>query len=65
MQGKLQTANCEENMRKLLKIPLTTEQFFQVFEKYNQTIFPMQIVLILVAIASVAPEYFILEARNQ
>jgi hypothetical protein len=49
----LQTANCEENMRKLLTIPLTTEQFFQVFEKYNQTIFPMQFVLILVAMASV------------
>jgi hypothetical protein len=41
-------------MRKLLKIPLTSEQFFQVFEKYNQTIFPMQVVLILVAITSVA-----------
>jgi hypothetical protein len=41
-------------MRQLLKIPLTTEQFFQVFEKYNQTIFPMQVVLILVALASVA-----------
>ena len=34
-------------------IPFTTEQFFWVFEKYNQTIFPMQVVLILVAIASV------------
>ncbi|MEA5549611.1 DUF6064 family protein [Anabaena cylindrica UHCC 0172] len=37
-----------------LGIPFTTEQFFQVFEKYNQTIFPMQFALILVAIASVA-----------
>ncbi len=35
-------------------MPFTTEQFLQVFEKYNQTIFPMQFVLILVAIASIA-----------
>ena len=33
-------------------IPFTPKQFFQVFEKYNQTIFPMQFLLILVAIAS-------------
>lgn len=30
-------------------IPFTTEQFFWIFEKYNQAIFPMQFVLILVA----------------
>lgn len=34
-------------------MPFTPEQFFQVFEKYNQTIFPMQIVLILAALAAV------------
>ncbi len=33
-----------------LGIPFTTEQFFLVFEKYNQAIFPMQFVLILVAV---------------
>jgi Family of unknown function (DUF6064) len=32
-------------------IPFTPKQFFQVFEKYNQTIFPMQFLLILMAIA--------------
>jgi Family of unknown function (DUF6064) len=34
-------------------MPFTTEEFIRVFEKYNQTIFPMQFVLILVAIPSV------------
>ena len=34
-------------------MPFTTEQFFRVFEKYNQTVFPMQFLLISVAIASV------------
>jgi hypothetical protein len=32
------------------KIPFTTEQFLQVFEKYNQAIYPFQFVLTLVAI---------------
>ena len=35
------------------KIPFTTEQFLQVFEKYNQAIYPFQFVLILVAIVTV------------
>ena len=34
-------------------MPFTTEQFFRVFEKYNQTVFPIQFLLILVAIASI------------
>jgi hypothetical protein len=63
MEGELEAVNCEENMRKLLiaatldeqiGIPFTTEQFIQIFEKYNQTVFPMQFVLILVAIVSVS-----------
>ena len=33
-------------------MPFTTEQFFQVFERYNQSVFPMQIVLILAALAA-------------
>jgi hypothetical protein len=32
------------------KIPFTTEQFIQAFEKYNQAIYPFQFVLILVAV---------------
>jgi Family of unknown function (DUF6064) len=35
------------------RIPFTTEQFLQVFEKYNQAIYPFQFALILVAIATV------------
>lgn len=34
-------------------MPFTTEQFLRVFEKYNQTIFPMQFVLTLVRIVAV------------
>jgi Family of unknown function (DUF6064) len=34
-------------------IPFTTEQFFQVFEKYNQAIYPIQFVLILVAVVAI------------
>ncbi len=35
------------------KIPFTTEQFLQIFEKYNQALYPFQFALILVAIATV------------
>lgn len=34
-------------------MPFTIEQFFQVFEKYNKNVFPMQIVLILMALAAI------------
>ena len=34
-------------------MPFTTEQFFQVFERYNQSVFPIQIVLSLAALAAV------------
>ena len=37
-----------------LRIPFTTEQFIQILEKYNQTVFPMQFVPILVALISVS-----------
>ncbi len=35
------------------KIPFTTEQFLQVFEKYDRAIYPFQFALIIVAIATV------------
>jgi Family of unknown function (DUF6064) len=35
------------------KIPFTIEQFFQVFEKYNQAIYPIQFGLILVAVVTI------------
>lgn len=34
-------------------MPFTSEQFFQVFEKYNQAIFPMQFALVWAAAAAV------------
>jgi hypothetical protein len=36
-----------------MKIPFTTEQFFAVMEKYNLTLFPAQIVILLLGIMSV------------
>jgi hypothetical protein len=34
----------------ITEIPFTTKQFLQVFEKYNQAIYPIQFALILIAI---------------
>ncbi len=34
-------------------MPFTAEQFFRVFEKYNDAVFPIQIFLILTAVAAV------------
>jgi hypothetical protein len=45
---KLILDNGEEDMNN--SIPFTIEQFFQVFEKYNQAIYPTQFALILVAV---------------
>jgi hypothetical protein len=36
-----------------MKIPFTTEQFFEIIEKYNSAIFPVQFILILLGILSV------------
>lgn len=36
-----------------MKIPFTTEQFFEVIEKYNLAVFPAQLVLLLLGILSV------------
>jgi hypothetical protein len=33
-------------------MPFITEQFFRVFDTYNQTIFPVQFLVILVTIAN-------------
>jgi Family of unknown function (DUF6064) len=44
--------NGKENMSN--SIPFTIEQFFQVFEKYNQAIYPIQFLLILVAVVVIS-----------
>jgi len=36
-----------------MKTPFTTEQFFSVFEKYNHTVFPAQVILILLGIFAI------------
>jgi len=36
-----------------MKIPFTTEQFFEIIEKYNVALFPLQLVIILLGILSV------------
>ncbi len=36
-----------------LRIPFATEQFIEIFEKYNKTVFPTQFALISVAIVAV------------
>ena len=35
-----------------MSLPFTIEQFFSVFEKYNLSVWPMQIVLVLIAIVA-------------
>jgi len=36
-----------------MKVPFTTEQFFNVFEKYNSTMFPVQIVILVLALTGI------------
>lgn len=36
-----------------MKLPFTSEQFFDVFEKYNLSVWPMQVVLLCMAMLSV------------
>lgn len=44
-----------------MKIPFTTEQFFDIIEKYNSAIFPVQFILILLGILSV----FVLHSKKK
>jgi len=37
-----------------MNIPFTTEQFFEVFARYNDSVWPMQVILYLLALAAVA-----------
>ncbi len=36
-----------------MKLPFTSEEFLNVFADYNQTVFPMQVVLFLLALAAI------------
>lgn len=45
-------------------IPFTIKQFFQVFEKYNQAIYPIQFALILVAVVAIVLAASRIPSRN-
>ncbi|MGB8815691.1 MAG: DUF6064 family protein [Minisyncoccia bacterium] len=36
-----------------MKLPFTIEQFLKVFEQYNLSVFPMQLVLLILAAVSI------------
>lgn len=44
-----------------MKIPFTTVQFFEIIEKYNQAVFPIQIILIILGILTL----FILHSKSK
>ncbi len=48
-----------------MKIPFTTEQFFNIIEKYNSTLFPFQIVILLLGIVCLLIFHTKSAARNQ
>lgn len=43
-----------------MKMPFTTEQFFNAFEKYNITMYPAQVIILLLALAGI----FLLHSKN-
>jgi hypothetical protein len=43
-----------ERMASLMSIPFSVEQFFAVFAKYNQSVWPMQVILNLPAVAAIS-----------
>jgi hypothetical protein len=48
-----------------MKIPFTTEQFFEIIEKYNLAVFPTQLIVILLGILSVILLHLKKESKNQ
>lgn len=44
-----------------MKTPFTTEQFFEIFEKYNSGVYPVQIVLLVLGVVAV----FLLHSRSK
>jgi len=48
-----------------MKTPFTTEQFFEVFEKYNLAVFPGQIILLAMGIAALLLIHSHKEYRNR
>ncbi len=48
-----------------MKIPFTTEQFFEIIEKYNLSVFPAQLIVILLGILSVILLHSKKESKNK
>jgi len=48
-----------------MKIPFTTEQFFEIIEKYNLAVFPAQLIVILLGILSVILLHSKKESKNK
>jgi hypothetical protein len=45
-----------------MKTPFTIEQFFRVFENYNSSVFPMQLIFIVFGVAAIIliPKYLLI-----
>lgn len=48
-----------------MKIPFTTEQFFEVIEKYNLGVFPVQLIVVLLSIISIILLHSKKESKNK
>ncbi len=48
-----------------MKTPFTIDQFFEIFEKYNSSVFPFQIIIIIIGIATVFLIHSSKEIRNK
>ena len=48
-----------------MKLPFTTEQFFNVIEKYNLTMFPLQLIILLLGIICIFLLHSKLSAKDK
>ncbi|SFN80150.1 DUF6064 family protein [Salegentibacter flavus] len=48
-----------------MKIPFTTEQFFEIIEKYNLAVFPVQLIILLLGILSVIILHSNINSKNK
>ena len=47
-----------------MKLPFTTDQFFQIFEKYNTGVFPAQTILFLLAVTALILMHLNVKSKN-
>ncbi len=48
-----------------MKTPFTIEEFFEIFEKYNTTVFPSQLVILLLGVLSLVMLHTRLSSKNK